>query len=96
MNLRFAHSMTGLCGILGAVVLVTSFVINPTPPDNLTTSQLGEFARQHHSPIILGGWLQGIGSLLLVLFALALVHLAGLSTASLVGSRCLQEPASCW
>lgn len=88
--------MTGLCGILGAVVLVTSFVINPTPPDNLTTSQLGEFARQHHSPIILGGWLQGIGSLLLVLFALALVHLAGLSTASLVGSRCLQEPASCW
>jgi hypothetical protein len=32
---------------------------------------------QHHTTIVLGGWLQGIGSLLTVLFALALVHLAG-------------------
>ena len=35
------------------------------------------FAIQHQTTIVLGGWLQGIGSLLIVLFSLGIVHLAG-------------------
>jgi hypothetical protein len=37
---------------------------------------LREFAVRHHNGIVLGGWLQGMGSLLVVLFTLALVHFA--------------------
>jgi hypothetical protein len=58
------------------VILVTSFVINPAPPADSTVPQLRDFAIQHHNGIVLGGWLQGMGSLLIVLFAIALVHLA--------------------
>jgi hypothetical protein len=65
-----------LSGIIGPVILVASFVINPAPPADYTTSQLRDFAVRHHNGIVLGGWLQGMGSLLIVLFALALVHLA--------------------
>jgi hypothetical protein len=52
-------------------------MINPSPPASLTAAQLVDWAVQHHTTIVLGSWLQGIGSLLTVLFALALVHLAG-------------------
>jgi hypothetical protein len=68
--------VAGLCGIFGAVALVSSFVMNPAPPAEFTVSQLRDFAVQHHNGIVFGAWLQGMGSLLLVLFAIALVHLA--------------------
>jgi hypothetical protein len=71
-----ARIVAGLCGILGAVALVSSFVMNPALPADFSLAQLRDFAIQHHSGIVLGSWLQGIGSLLLVLFAIALVHLA--------------------
>ncbi len=69
--------LTALCGILGTLTLIGSFFLNPGPPPDATVAQLVDFATQHHTTIVLGGWLQGIGSLLTVLFALALVHLAG-------------------
>ena len=68
--------LTAPCGIFGPAVLVASFVINPAPPASFTTPQLLAFALEHHTGIVLGAWLQGIGSLLIVLFALGLVHLA--------------------
>jgi hypothetical protein len=58
------------------MILVISFVINPAPPADSTVPQLRDFAIQHHNGIVFGGWLQGIGSLLIVLFAITLVHLA--------------------
>jgi hypothetical protein len=67
----------GLCGIFGAIALVSSFIMNPAPPAEFTVPQLRDFAVQHHNAIVFGAWLQGMGSLLLVLFAIALVHLAG-------------------
>jgi hypothetical protein len=76
MSSSQSYILAALCGILGPVLLVVSFVINPAPPANYTVSQLREFAIQHHNGIVFGGWLQGIGSLLIVLFAIALVHLA--------------------
>ncbi len=74
---RSLHILAALCGIVGTVTLVSSFVINPAPPANATLAQLREFASRNHGGIVFGGWLQGIGSLLTVLFALSLVHLAG-------------------
>ena len=76
MSSSQSYMLAAVCGIIGPVVLVASFVINPAPPANYTVSQLREFAIQHHNGMVLGGWLQGIGSLLIVLFAIALVHLA--------------------
>ena len=69
--------LTALCGILGTVTLIGSFLLDPGPPPGSSVAQLIAFANQHHTAIILGSWLQGIGSLLTVVFALALVHLAG-------------------
>ncbi len=73
---RLPVLLAGVCGIVGTVALIGSFRINPGPPASLTTAQLADWAAQHHTTIVLGAWLQGIGSLLTVLFALALVHLA--------------------
>ena len=72
-----ARLLVALCGILGPATLVTSFLINPAPPATATTEQLRSFAIAHQTTIVLGGWLQGIGSLLIVLFSLGVVHLAG-------------------
>jgi Domain of unknown function (DUF4386) len=75
MFTRQSLILTALCGIIGPVILVASFVINPGPPADYTITQLRDFAIQHHNGIVLGGWLQGMGSLLIVLFAVAFVHL---------------------
>jgi hypothetical protein len=71
MSSKLPRLAAALCGILGAVTLVSSFAINPAPPANFTLTQLRDFALQHHRGIVLGAWLQ------LVLFAIALVHFAG-------------------
>jgi hypothetical protein len=77
MSPTMPRIVAGLCGIIGAVALVSSFVMNPAPPADFSLAQLRDFAVHHQSGIVFGAWLQGIGSLLLVLFAIALVHLAG-------------------
>src|SRR5262249_31123432 len=69
--------LAAVCGVVGTLALIGSFRLNPGPPDGLTPGQLVDWAVQHHTTIVFGGWLQGIGSLLTVVFALALVHLAG-------------------
>ena len=76
MSTKLFRILAALCGIVGPIILVGSFIMNPAPPADYTVAQLRDFAIQHHNEIVLGGWLQGIGSLLLVLFAIALVHLA--------------------
>ena len=76
MSKKLFRNLAALCGIIGPVILVGSFVINQAPPAGYTIAQLQDFTLQHHNGIVLGGWLQGIGSLLIVLFAIALVHLA--------------------
>jgi len=69
--------LAAICGVAGTVTLIGSFMINPAPPAGATITQLADFANQHSFTIIMGGWMQGIGSLLTVLFAIALVHIAG-------------------
>src|SRR5262249_46771200 len=77
MSRRWNVILAALCGVLGPVTLVASFVVNPAPPADATVAELADFANRHHATIVAGGWLQGIGSLLIVLFALSLVHLGG-------------------
>src|SRR5690348_4537126 len=76
MSPRLPRIVAGLCGILGAMALVSSFLMHPAPPADFSLAQLRDFAVQHHNGIVFGAWLQGIGSILLVFFAIALVHLA--------------------
>ena len=90
-----ARPLAVLGGVVGTVTLIGSFVIDPAPPTNLTLAQLADWAIQHHTLIILGGWLQAIGSLLTVLFVLALVHMAGF-THQFAGWVALLSGSPCW
>jgi hypothetical protein len=74
---RSLRLLSALCGLFGVAALVVSFAINPGPPPGATATAVVAFANQHRTTILLGAWLQGMGSLLNVLFVLALVSLAG-------------------
>jgi hypothetical protein len=65
------------CGILGVLMIGSSFGINTGPPLNATNQQLIKFARLHGHEVMKGAWLQAVGPVLIVLFALSIVHLAG-------------------
>jgi hypothetical protein len=69
--------LTGLSGVAGVVLLIVSFAINSGPPQNATSAELAKFGEQNYSHILWGAWLQAVGPVLIILFAFALVHLAG-------------------
>jgi hypothetical protein len=66
-----------LCGVVGPIVLVGSFAMNPAPPPGLSTAALAAWAAAHEGLLLFGGWTQGVGSALIVVFALGLVELGG-------------------
>jgi hypothetical protein len=66
----------GLSGIVGVVMLGLSFAIAVGPPPDATRDEMVKFAEQHYAGVLWGAWLQAVGPVFLVLFALALVHLA--------------------
>src|SRR5947209_15534411 len=73
--------LISLCGLLGTVALTLYFSAPfnwmPLPPPNATTAQIFEFGNKYHTAILLDTWLQQFGTILSVIFALALVQLAG-------------------
>ena len=69
--------LSGLSGIAGVILILVSFNINPGPPPGATSAELMKFGQQHYASVLWGAWLQAIGSVLIVLFAFSLVHLAG-------------------
>jgi hypothetical protein len=69
--------VSALFGIAGVVLLIISFVINPGPGPHPTAAELTFFISQHHASVLLGSWLQAVSPALIVIFALAVVHLAG-------------------
>ena len=77
---RRSRLLVALCGLFGPAILIASFAINPAPPAAAAVAELRDYALQHHNGIVLGGWLQGLGSLLIVVFSFGLVHLAGATT----------------
>ncbi len=80
MSIRLFRTLTALCGILGVIMLIPSFLINPGPPSNPTVAQLIAFGNQFHNSILIGAWLQAVSPFLIILFAIAIVHLAGATT----------------
>ena len=86
-GLKFKRSfciLSGLSGVTGVVLLMVSFAINNGPPPNPTSAELIKFGQQNYAHILWGAWMQAVGPVLIVLFAFALVHLAG-ATERLVG-----------
>jgi hypothetical protein len=82
MPARLSRVLTGLSGILGAILLGTYFGVGfsiglAQLPPSATMAQVVSIATQYQSMWYLGTWLQATGSLLSVIFFLALVHRAG-------------------
>jgi hypothetical protein len=74
---RWFCLLSGLSCVAGVVMLGLSFAINSGPPPDPSSAELIRFGQQHFSNILWGAWLQAVGPVLIVLFAFALVHLAG-------------------
>jgi hypothetical protein len=51
--------------LIGPIALVGSFFVNPAPPADASVAELALFAHLHHLGIVLGAWLQAMGSLLI-------------------------------
>ncbi len=70
-------TLSGIGGILGVLMIIVSFNINAGPPPGATAAQLITFGKQNFGSILWGAWLQAVGPFFIVLFAFALVYLAG-------------------
>ena len=85
MSAQLSRILIALCGILGTVLLGLYFGVGfsiglaQLPPD-ATIAQVVSVATQYHNVWFLGTWLQATGSLLSVVFFLALVQRAGATT----------------
>ena len=78
MSSRWPRILMGLCGIFGVAALAYYYSVPfPFPPPNASSDQVVAFGTRYHDAILLDTWLQAIGSLLTVTFAVALVHFAG-------------------
>ena len=77
INSRILSILSAVVGILGVLMIGYSFGINMGPPLNATNEQLILFARQHSHEVLQGSWLQAVGPVLIIFFALSIVHLAG-------------------
>jgi hypothetical protein len=85
MLTRRATIWAALSGLVGTCMLGISFAINNNaPPAGANGAQLAAFGQQHHDAILWGSWLQAVGPVLIVVFALAIVVLAR-ATARLAG-----------
>ena len=81
MSTKTGSILAAISGILGVVMLITSFSLNVGPPSDATTSvQLIAFDNQNFSLILWGAWLQAVGPVFIVLFAFRIVSLAGATT----------------
>ncbi len=74
---RRFRALSGISVIAGVLLLGCSFAINNGPPPDAGPAELLRFIQQHSAAVLAGAWMQALGPFLIVLFALALVHLAG-------------------
>jgi len=84
MLTRRAAAWAAVSGLAGTCMIGISFAINTGPPAGASGAQLTAFGQQHYDTILWGSWLQAVGPVLIVVFALAVVVLAG-ATARLAG-----------
>ena len=69
--------LSGISGIVGVSMIIISFMINAGPPQGATDAQLAVFGHRNYSSILWGAWLPAVGPVFIVLFAFAVVKLAG-------------------
>jgi hypothetical protein len=74
---RWFCILSGLSGIAGVTMLVVSFAINYGPPLGSGPEAFARFVRDSYASILWGAWLQAVGPVFIVLFAFALVQMAG-------------------
>jgi len=76
--------LTSVCGLVGTIALTLYFSAPfnwlPLPPPNATSAEIFVFGTKYHNAILVDTWLQQFGTILSVIFALALVQLAGTSS----------------
>ena len=78
MSARTAPFAAALCGLLGFAALGIYYSVPfPLPPPNATLDQLIADLHGYQNTISFDAWLLATGSLLQVVFAIALVYLAG-------------------
>ncbi len=81
MSSRMFRILIALSGILGAVALVAYFAAPwtwlPLPLATASPAEVQAFSTQYHDTLLWDTWLQAVGSLLSIIFAIGLVHLAG-------------------
>lgn len=84
MSDRVGPRLVAVAGFVSAVALVGHFVV-AGPPASFTSSQklLVDYALQHNA-VVTGAWLDGIGSILLILTVIGVAQLAG-AAGSLAG-----------
>jgi len=80
MLTRRAAVWAAVSGLVGTCLLGISFAINTGPPAGASGAQVTAFGQQHHDAILWGSWLQAVGPVLITVFALAIVFLAGATT----------------
>lgn len=85
MPVRLSHFLIGLCGIFGTLFLAAYFGVGFSAglaqlAANASLAQVINVATQYHTLWFMGVWLQATGSLLSVIFFLALVQKAGATT----------------
>lgn len=69
------------CGLLGVVALGVYFgAAPPLPPPDAGAAEVAGVGLRYHGTLFLGAWLQATGTLLCVVFFVALVQLAGGAT----------------
>jgi hypothetical protein len=70
--------LAAAAGLGGAATLGASFGLLPHPPPlTAPLAVLARYAASHHHAMLAAAWLEGTGTLLQVIFVLALAHLAG-------------------
>jgi hypothetical protein len=73
--------LVALCGLLGVTLLGVYFgAPPPLPPATASVAQIADVGRRYHDGWFLFTWLQATGSLLSIVFFLALVQLSGAAT----------------
>ncbi len=79
MSARRFRILAAVCGIVGVVALGVYYseVLVPIPPASVTADQLTDLVTRYHNAVLLDAWLQAIGSLLTVVFFLAIAYMAG-------------------
>lgn len=73
----------GVCGIVGPLLLAAYFNVGTVvalPAASAPTAHIAAFATSHETLLLVAGWLLGTGTLVSLVFYLALVHLARAAT----------------